>query len=279
MHTDRNNTPLQRPPHVTVVMGMYNCAATLQRAVESIINQTYSDWELIMCDDASTDDTYHIACQLAERDSRIKVLRNTQNIGCNVVMNRCIEAAQGEYIAVMDSDDISLPQRLEREVDILDNNPQYAIVSTGVIFFNEEGDFRTIMGKEIPQPIDLAHSIPHSHPACMVRREALMKIGGYYTEKGMHRIEDYYMMARLYACGYRGYNLQEVLFRYYDNREAYARRTWQVRLNEAHTYCKAMKLLKLPIYTRLYLLRPFLVGMLPLPLYDYLHRRPWKVKK
>lgn len=278
MYAETDNTTHNSTPRVTVVMGMYNCEATLQRAVDSIIGQTLGDWELIMCDDASTDNTYKLACQLAEKDKRIKVLRNAQNVGCNIVMNRCIEAAQGEYIAVMDSDDISLPHRLEREVEVLDNNPQYAIVSTGVMHFDEKGDFRTVRHKEIPQPIDLARSIPHSHPACMVRRDAFMKIGGYCTEKGMHRIEDYYMMARLYACGYRGYNLQEVLYRYYDNHEAYARRTWQVRLNEFHTYSKAIKLLKLPLYTHLYLLRPILVGLIPPPLYNMLHRRPWEKK-
>lgn len=276
MYTETDNTTHKHTPRVTVVMGMYNCEATLQRAVESIINQTFVDWELIMCDDASTDNTYQLACQLAQKDRRIKVLRNTQNVGCNIVMNRCIEIAQGEYIAVMDSDDISLPYRLEREVEVLDNNPQYAIVSGGAIHFDEEGDFRILIHKEIPQPIDLARCIPHCHPACMIRREAIMKIGGYYTEKGMHRIEDYYMMARLYACGYRGYNLQEAVLRYCDNREAYARRTWQVRLNEVHTYTKAIKLLKLPLYTRLYTLRPILVGLTPAPLYNLLHRRSWE---
>lgn len=279
MHNDIDNNTSNHIPRVTVVMGMYNCEATLQRAVESIINQTFGDWEMIVCDDASTDNTYHVACRLADKDSRIKVLRNTRNVGCNIVMNRCIEVAQGEYIAIMDSDDISLPCRLEHEVEVLDNNPQYAIVSTGVTHFDEEGDFRTIRHKEIPQPADLARCIPHSHPACMVRREAFMRIGGYYTEKGMHRIEDYYMMARLYACGYRGYNLQEVLFRYYDNREAYARRSWQVRLNEVHTYSKAIKLLQLPFYTRIYTIRPILVGLLPSFLYKFLHRRPWQKRK
>lgn len=259
-------------------MGLYNCETTLHRAVASVMAQSYTRWELIMCDDCSTDNTYTIACRLSEQDNRIKVLKNDRNVGCNIVLNRCIEAAQGEYIAIMDSDDESLPRRLEREVEILNKNPQYALVSTGVSHFDERGDYMTFRRKEQPRAIDFARAIPHCHPACMIRRSAFMAIGCYETEKGMHRIEDYYMMARLYAHGYRGYNLQEVLYRYYDNREAYARRNWQTRLNEFHTYNKAMKLLQLPFYTHIYSLRPFLVGILPHSIYDILHRRPWQRK-
>ena len=279
MHTDNNNITSNGTPRVTVVMGLYNCESTLQQAVESIINQTYRDWELIMCDDASTDGTYQLACRLAEKDTRIKVLQNRQNMGCNMVLNRCIEAAQGEYIAVMDSDDESLPTRLEKEVAVLDNNRQYAIVGTATIHYDTEGDFMVHRPKEIPQPIDIARSIPHSHPCCMIRRKALLEIGGYCTEKKMYRIEDYYMMARLYARGYRGYNLQEALYRYNDNHEAYRRRLWQTRINEVYTYNRAITILRLPMYARLYTLRSLLVGLLPYPIYKFLHCRPWLKKR
>lgn len=133
----------QHSPTVTVVMGVYNSATSLRRAVASIIAQTYSDWEMIICDDASTDNSYDIACELAQEDSRIKVLRNEKNVGCNIVLNRCIEMARGEYIAIMDSDDISLPHRFEKEVEILDKNPQYAIVGGLARHFNKDGDYMT----------------------------------------------------------------------------------------------------------------------------------------
>ncbi len=265
----------EQHPRVSVVMGVYNSEKSLGRAVESIMSQSYTQWELIMCDDASTDASYRVACRYAEQDERIKVIRNERNVGCNVVLNRCIELARGEYVAVMDSDDISLPLRLEKEVAILDNNPQYAIVGTATLHFDEKGDFLNFHHKERPQPADFMYGIPHAHPSCMIRRKAIMAIGCYYTEKGMHRIEDYYMQASLYARGYRGYNLQEVLVRYCDDDHAYMRRTWQTRLNEVYTYAKVFKMLKLPFYAYLMLLRPILVGLLPRPIYRYLHRRPW----
>lgn len=263
-------------PTVTVVMGVYNSATSLRRAVESIITQTYRNWEMIICDDASTDNSYEIACRLAQEDNRIKVLRNKQNVGCNIVLNRCIEQAQGKYIAIMDSDDVSLPTRLEKEVELLEKNPQYAIVGTSAIHFNEKGDFMTMHYKERPQPADFAHGITHSHPTSMIRREAIMKIGLYKSDKHMHRVEDYYMMVCLYAHGYRGYNLQEVLFRYRDDENSFVNRKWKNRRNEIYTFWHAFHKLRLPFWHYLMLLRPVLVGMLPRPIYNFLHRRPWK---
>ena len=256
-------------------MGVYNGATTLERAVTSIVSQSYEEWEMIICDDASTDNSYEIACRCAEKDARITVLRNEYNLGCNIVLNRCIEQARGKYIAIMDCDDISLPYRLEKEVNILEQNPQYAIVGTAIIHFNEKGDFMTFRHKERPQPKDFAHGITHAHPTCMIRRSALMDIGMYETNKYMHRVEDYYMLARLYARGYRGYNIQEPLFRYRDDNTSYANRKWKNRRNELYTLWRAFNQLRLPFWHYVMLLRPILVGILPRPIYSYLHRRPW----
>ncbi len=263
-------------PRVSVIMGAYNRAATIQVAVDSILSQTFEDWEFIICDDASTDETFEIIKQMANTDSRIRYIRNESNIGCNMVLNRCIEHARGQYIAIMDSDDISLPTRLEKEVEILDNHPEYAIVGTSITLFDENGDYLVIHKKEQPQVIQFASSIPHIHATCMIRRNALDTIGHYITAKKMKRVEDYYMLARLYAHKYRGYNIQEPLIRVCDNIDSYNRRTWQNRLNEAYTFGKTIKLLKLPFYTNIYLIRPLLVGILPRPIYSFLHRRAWK---
>ena len=266
----------QHSPTVTVVMGVYNSATSLRRAVASIIAQTYSDWEMIICDDASTDNSYDIACELAQKDSRIKVLRNEKNVGCNIVLNRCIEMARGEYIAIMDSDDISLPHRFEKEVEILDKNPQYAIVGGLARHFNKDGDYMTSTFNERPRPIDFTRGITHSHPTCMIRRKAIMDVGLYTCDKNMHRVEDYYMMAKLYAHGYRGYNIPEVLLRYRDDEASFVNRKWKNRLNEVYTYWHAYHQLRIPFWRYYRLLRPILVGLLPRPLYNYLHRRPWQ---
>ena len=131
---------------VSIIMGIFNCAETLSDAIKSILSQTYSDWELIMCDDGSTDNTFHIAQTFASKNPNIVLIKNDRNMGLNYTLNRCLELATGEYIARMDGDDISLPNRLEEEVSFLDQHPQYAIVSTPMIYFDENGVFRTGKG-------------------------------------------------------------------------------------------------------------------------------------
>ena len=97
---------MDESPVISVIMGIYNCAETLPRAVECIQNQTFSDWELIMCDDGSSDDTYEAALELAKNDSRLVVIRNDKNMSLAPTLNKCLSYARGKYIARMDGDDL-----------------------------------------------------------------------------------------------------------------------------------------------------------------------------
>lgn len=91
-------------------MGIYNCAETLPEAIDSVLTQTFSDWQLILCDDGSKDNTYGIAKEYQGRfPEKILLLQNEQNMGLNHTLNRCLQVASGEYVARMDGDDISLP--------------------------------------------------------------------------------------------------------------------------------------------------------------------------
>ena len=99
---------------ISVIMGIYNCQNTLGEAIQCILQQTYSDWELIMCDDGSSDDTYNVALAFVYKyPNRIKLLRNTKNMGLNYALNRCLEFASGEIIARMDGDDRCSENRFE----------------------------------------------------------------------------------------------------------------------------------------------------------------------
>lgn len=125
---------------ISILMGIYNCAETLSEAIDSIIQQTCKSWELIMCDDGSSDDSFKIAKKYADKyPEKIIVIKNSQNMGLNYTLNHCLEYVRGKYIARMDGDDISLPNRLEIEKEFLDTHLDYAIVSTPMIFF-DEGD-------------------------------------------------------------------------------------------------------------------------------------------
>lgn len=259
---------------VSVIMGIYNCASTLQEALNSLYAQTFQDFEIILCDDGSQDDTWKIANKNQEQHSNITLLRNDKNMGLNFTLNHCLSVACGKYIARMDGDDISLPTRLGQEVAYLDTHPDIAIVSSAMIYFDEKGMYKknshTITN---PIPKDFINGTPFSHPACMVRKEAYDTVGGYTVDKRLLRVEDYHLWFKMYAEGYRGHNISEPLYKFRDDRNAVARRTFRNRINEAYVRHIGFKMLGLPWYYQIYALRPLLVGLLPRPVYIYLHKK------
>lgn len=257
---------------ISVLMGIYNCGNTLAQAVQSIQDQTYTNWELILCDDGSTDDTYAVAAKLAAGDSRILLLRNEKNQGLNITLNRCLAAATGEYIARMDGDDVCSPERFAEEVAVLEAEPEIAIVSTDMSYFDESGVWGKISHKIYPQCMDFLFETPFCHAPCMVRKEAFDAVKGYSVGKRFLRVEDYHLWMKMYKAGYRGKNIEKVLYSMRDDRNAYGRRKFRYRLNSAYVICLAVRELKLPAWGYLRALRPIIVGLLPTFLYDRLHR-------
>ena len=127
---------------ISVLMGIYNCADTLPEAIDSLLAQTETDWELILCDDGSEDETPAVAQTYQNRfPEKIILIRNPRNMGLNHTLNRCLEQAKGCFIARMDGDDISVPTRLEEEVSALEAHPEMAIVSCPMIYFDEDGQW------------------------------------------------------------------------------------------------------------------------------------------
>ena len=258
---------------VSIIMGIYNCADTLEDAVSCIQNQTYPNWELILCDDGSTDSTYEIARKLQEKDpERILLLKNDRNCGLNHTLNRCLEAASGEYIARMDGDDLCSPERLQTEVEALDAHPEISIVSTNMEFFDESGVWGKIAHPEYPQSRDFLKGSPFCHAPCMVRKEAFDAAGGYTEDKKLLRVEDYHLWLKMYKAGFRGMNIGQVLYSMRDDRNAYRRRKFRYRINEAYVRLLVVRELKLPVWGYLLAARPILVGLLPAGIYDVLHK-------
>lgn len=125
---------------ISVIMGIYNCADTLADAIESILIQTIDNWELIMCDDGSRDNTYEIALAFAEQyPHKIFLLKNKENKGLNYTLNRCLNLAKGNYIARMDGDDLCSTDRFEKELQAFKAHPDLAVVSTAMEYFDENG--------------------------------------------------------------------------------------------------------------------------------------------
>lgn len=261
---------------ISILMGIYNCADTLVEALDSIVAQTYTDWEMILCDDGSSDDTYQIAENYTRTHPhhRFKLLRHEKNMGLNQTLNDCLAQAEGEFIARMDADDISLPTRFEKELAAFVEEPELSVVSCPMIYFDENGDWgKGKAGAPYPEKERLVYGTIHCHAPCMVRAEAYRAVGGYSVEKRLLRVEDWHLWLKIYASGRYGKNLSEPLYKMRDDRNAASRRKFRYRLNEAYVSRLAVKTFELPKRRYLYSLRFILVGLLPPFLYNPLHRK------
>lgn len=259
---------------ISVIMGIYNCASTLPDALDSIIKQTFTNWEMILCDDGSTDHTLKVALEYREKyPDKIIVLQNEENLGLNKTLNRCLEQAKGVYIARMDGDDLCSPERFQEEIDVLEREPEIAIVSTDMKFFDETGVWGEISHPEYPKNKDFLHGSPFCHAPCMVRKKAYDAVGGYSTGTKLLRVEDYHLWVKMYKEGFKGKNIHKALYYMRDDQNAYQRRRFKYRLNEAYVKFLAVKDLKLPVWGYVSVLRPIIVGLLPDFLYDRLHKR------
>lgn len=247
---------------VSVLMSVYNNEATADASIASIVNQTHTDWELILWDDASTDGTTEKLKSWALRDSRIRLFSNAWNMGLAASLNLALAEAQGEYIARMDGDDVSLPERFHKQIAFLDSHPEYAIVGSACTLFDESGDWGTRSGCNAPQKKDFLWGSQFVHPAVMMRRDALLAVGGYRVCRDTVRTEDYDLFMRLYAHGFTGYNLSEPLLRYYDKRVP-RRVRFAHRINEVKIRFHGFKALGLLPAGLPYVFKPIAVALLP----------------
>ena len=261
---------------ISIIMGVYNCASTLDEAVQSLLNQTNKEWKLIMCNDASTDDTYLVAKKYANKYENITLISNDENRGLNYTLNHCLKYVDTKYVARMDGDDISLPARLEKEINFLENNPEYAIVSTNMIYFDETGDWGKSNALRKPQKKNFVKGTPFCHAPCMVRTDAYKAVDGYSEGNNLLRVEDYHLWYKMYLKGFKGYNIEEPLYKMRDDRNAVNRRKYRYRINEAYVRYLIVKNYKLSKINYLYILRPLVVGLLPSFLYEFMHKKRMK---
>ena len=248
---------------ISVLMGVYNCAETLIGAVQSIQNQTYPNWELILCDDGSSDETFDLCRRMAQEDSRIILLKNERNLGLNKTLNRCLSAATGEFVARMDGDDESLPQRFEQQIAFLTAHPEFQIVSSPMILFDETGEWGQTHVPEFPRAEDIVAGTAINHAPVMVRKTALDTVGGYSEEKHTLRVEDVDLWIRLYGAGFRCHNIQQPLYRMRNDRNALARRKYRYRINSVRVRLRGCKQLSLGPKSCLKALKPMLHGLVP----------------
>lgn len=265
-------------PTISVIMGAYNCAHTLPEAIAAIQHQTVSDWEFIICDDGSSDETWQVASEFQRNDERIVLLRNEKNLGLNATLNKCLAAASGYYIARMDGDDICAPDRFEKELALYAKHPEAGVISCSMSFFDDEGIFGKMIYDAAPQPKDLLHGSQFCHAGALMRRDVLEALGGYSESKNTLRVEDYDLWVRMYAAGYRGFNTQEILYSMRDDRNAISRRTFQSRINESKVILRAGKTFGCGYRAYIQAAVPIVKGFCPTWLYRYFHSKRLREK-
>lgn len=208
------------PPRVTVLMSVYNGARYLPEAMNSILDQSYGDFEFLVIDDGSTDGS--VTIMESHRDRRIRILRNRSNLGLAVSLNKGLDLAEGEYIARMDADDISLRDRLAKQVAFMDRNREVGVCGTWIRFIGEREqvvDFPTDPDKI---QCDLFFLNVVGHPSVVLRRDFFRKHGLYY-DTSLKRTQDYDLWvraSRLFPIA----NIGEVLLDYRMHEEQAAKR-------------------------------------------------------
>lgn len=252
-------------PKVSVIMGIYNTQSEdiLRKAIQSVLDQSYRDFEFIVCDDGSTDNTFELVKEMTQFDNRVKLIKNERNMGLAYSLNHCLSIASGEYIARMDADDVSLTDRFEKQVNFLDKNKEFALVGSCADLIDKDNIWGFRKVKEFPIKEDFLFGTCFIHPTIMVRRVVLNKINGYRVVPETLRAEDYDLFMRMYAKGYKGYNIQKSLYLFRENNISYKRRSYKYRFGEMKVRYKGFKLLKLFPKGYLYVIKPLVVGIVP----------------
>ena len=251
-------------PRVSVIMGVYNGAKTVCESIDSILAQTFTDWEFVICDDASTDDTLQILNAYKDKyPQKFVILHNDKNLMLSGSLNRCLSVAGGEYIARMDDDDKSLPERFARQVEYLDAHPECAVVGTEVQFFNSEGLGEVIHKITDPSVYDVPKVNPYFHPTIMMRKSVYDALNGYTCNERTRRMEDVDLWYRFYAAGYKGHNIPEVLLHYRMDSNALKKRKLKYSVDACKIVFNGVKMLKLPVKYYAYSIKPILSWLLP----------------
>lgn len=194
---------MKTKPELSVIMPVYNGDRYLREAIDSVLNQSFKNFEFLIFDDGSTDNSLRIIKSYAEADNRIRYFTR-ENRGIVDTLNECLDLAQCELIARMDADDICLQDRFQIQVDYLNSNPDVVLLGSKVIIIDEDGDEITPMGKYFDNDALnralLSDGGQHIyHPTVIYRKSIIKKVGGY--NNAYPNIEDLELFLKLFSVG------------------------------------------------------------------------------
>ena len=226
-------------PAISVIMPVYNGETYLAEAVESVLAQTFGDFEFIIIDDGSTDRTQAICEQLAKKDSRLRVI-SRPNTGLTPALNECIRLARAPLLARMDADDLCMPERFSKQVKFLAEHPEVVAVGTDHTLIDEAGRLLTTLRQPSDdatiQKLALEGRIAICHPAVMMRKDAVEKVGGY--DESFTVAQDIDLWLRLGEVGKLA-NLPDVLLGYRQHEKSVSEKKRVLQMNNMRRACES----------------------------------------
>ena len=258
---------------ISVIMGVYNSKEYLREAIESILNQTFKNFEFIIIDDGSNDGSSKILKSYDEKDPRIKIINNKNNIGLTASLNKGLKTAQYDFIARMDADDISKNDRLQKQYNFLKANKDVSVIGTSAIDIDKEG--KIINHRKVPLTYDKIKKTirtvnPIIHSSVMFRKKDILKIGG-YNEK-YRKVQDYELWFRCISNDIKLNNLEEELILYRRDNKYYKRKSLYYRWIDFKIRIEGYQLLNIPFYQWYTLFIPLILGLSPQFLLNFLYK-------
>ena len=265
---------------VSVIMAAYNSENTIAESMDSILGQTFSDWEFIICDDGSSDNTFRIIRDYAARyPGKIVAIQNERNSKLPYSLNHCLKYAKGDYIARMDADDRSYPERLEKQYAYLTSHPEIDVVGAGMTCF----DGGRITGERLPpaepSPGIIGLGVPFFHATIMMKRSVYEALNGYSLKDYVLRCEDVDLWIRFFAKGFKGANLMEPLYYVREDMAASKRRNFKNALNASKTLLHGFRDNGYPAKQYLYAAKPIISVLVPQKIKYAINQRRWRTDK
>lgn len=261
-------------PEISVIMSVYNDEKFLRESIESILTQTFKNFEIIICNDCSTDGSEKIIQEYSKKDSRIVYISNQENIGLAASLNRCIQIARAPYIARMDSDDISLHDRLEKQYQFLEENEKYDVLSGQAELIDSYGKTYAITQRK-GQELTIFEGVKKSciiHPTVMMRKESLNKVKNYTVSNITRRGQDYDLWMKFLYNKYRIYISSSIYLKYREDLLMMKKRKYKFRITEFKMKYHWMKKINVPKYYYFYAFKPLVVGFIPNKIIHLFHK-------
>lgn len=246
--------------NVSILMCEYNTPLEyLEKSIESILNQTYENFEFLIIDDGTKNDMDALAKKFD--DKRIKIIKNDKNRGLVYSLNRGLQEAQGDYIVRMDTDDIALPTRIEKIYDYMIHHKEYSVVGSKAIEFSDIQTNKVIgFSGEIDKHRLMCAEAP-LHPTVILNKKDVLEVGGYPNYK---RCEDFALWCELLLASKKIYILEEPLLKYRVNDADYnKKRKLNMRKDELKARKFYYKKMNANFYEKLYILRSILASIFP----------------